>query len=94
MAPMSATAPVRAGTLPEEGEASLLCRESRTVKKLQSLLASQHLTPTHNAPMLVLNEIGLRKPSCRMLRGAMPNLGACANCWNVCGHPLYYITRF
>jgi hypothetical protein len=62
---------------------SLARRKSSAVKKLQGLLASQHLTATNNTTVLVLNQVRLGESTGRVLCGAMVNLGLGANSRNV-----------
>ena len=68
--------------LVEQAEGALLGLVALAGQVLERLLALHHLLATHNAAVLVLDQIRLGEATGGMLRGSVKDLGLGANCRN------------
>ena len=71
--------------LVEQAESTLLGLVALAGQVLERLLALHHLLATHNATVLVLDQVGLGEAAGGMLRASVKDLGLGANCRNF-GH--------
>ena len=68
--------------LVEQTERTLLGLVALAGQVLERLLALHHLLATHNAAVLVLDQVGLGEAAGGMLRGSVIDHGLGANCRN------------
>jgi len=74
-----------AAVLVEQAEGALLCLVALAGQVLESLASSQHLLAAYNAPMLVLDEVGLDESAGGVLGSSVEDLSLGANSRNF-GH--------